>query len=78
MIDSINPEWIGYLALGLGILAISMKRMFLLRIVHALSAIGYLIYGILIEASPVILAGVLFLCIHSYHILQLLKKSSHE
>lgn len=78
MIGSINPEWVGYLALGLGILAISMKRMFLLRIVHGLSAVGYLIYGILIDASPVILAGVLFLFIHSYHILQLLKKSHHE
>ncbi|WP_258103598.1 hypothetical protein [Marinoscillum sp. MHG1-6] len=69
-----STEIIGYIALGLGLLAISMKEMMILRIFHALSALAYLIYGATIGAHPVMLAGVLFICIHGYHIFQLIKK----
>jgi hypothetical protein len=72
-------EFIGYFALGLGILAMSMKRIFMLRFIHGLSAFAYLIYGFFIEANPVILAGVVFILIHTFHIYQLLTKPKpHE
>lgn len=68
-----NAEYIGYFALTLGLLAISMKRIIILRFIHATSALVYLVYGSMIGAKPVILAGVLFMIIHAYQIFLLLK-----
>lgn len=64
---------IGYLALGFGLVAMGMKRMVILRIVHMLSALTYIIYGTMIDASPVIVGGSLFIVVHGYHLIRMRK-----
>lgn len=59
---------LGYLALGLGIFAMANKHMLWLRIAHGLSAAFYVGYGLMISATPIMVAGVLFLIIHGYHL----------
>ena len=67
-------EWIGYLALAIGLIAIANKHMLWLRLLHGLSAATYIWYGISIEAYPLILGGSLFLLIHSYHLLKMAQR----
>lgn len=69
-----TAELIGYLALGFGLVAMGMKSLVPLRIIHALSAISYIVYGSMIGAYPLIIGGSLFLAIHSYHLVRIHKK----
>ena len=71
---------IGYLALTLSLLAISMKTMLILRYIHAAAAATYVIYGVMIDAFPLMLGGALFMIIHLIHIVRLwkAKKPAYE
>ena len=69
---------IGYVALALSLLAISMKTMLVLRYIHAAAAATYILYGLLIDAIPLMLGGSLFMVIHLIHITKLHKKKRPE
>ncbi|WP_170148028.1 YgjV family protein [Marinoscillum furvescens] len=71
-----SAEWIGYLALGFSLMAMAHNNIIKLRVLHALSAISYVGYGIYLEALPLIIGGVLFLMIHSYHLLRFSKNKT--
>ena len=51
---------VGYLALGLGLFAISKKNMITFRLWHIASAVCYILFGLLLSAIPIITGGVLF------------------
>ncbi|MEQ8584215.1 MAG: hypothetical protein RIC30_00800 [Marinoscillum sp.] len=63
-----TAEILGYIALGLGIFAMANKHMLWLRVAHGLSAAFYVGYGLMISANPIVVAGVIFLFIHGYHL----------
>lgn len=65
---------IGYLALGVGLFAISKKEIFSLRLWHLTSSVLYLTYGIFLQAYPVITSGILFIFIHLYNLNKLLSE----
>ncbi|MBL4754121.1 MAG: YgjV family protein [Flavobacteriales bacterium] len=67
-------ELLAYIALGISLLSMNMKRMLHLRIFHALSSLLYGIYGTYIDSLPLIVGGALFVIIHLYHIVRALKK----
>ena len=71
-----SPEMIGYAALGLGVVALGMKRMVPLRVIHTCSAITYIVYGSLIDATPIIIAGSVSVIIHGFHLIRLQKKNN--
>jgi len=58
----------GFLALGLALFALSNKNIIKLRVWHFLSSLMYILYGIAINAMPVIIGAVLYCFIHGYHI----------
>ncbi|MEQ8472218.1 MAG: hypothetical protein RIC35_13585 [Marinoscillum sp.] len=69
-------EIIGYLAIALGLIAIANKNMVKLRIIHGLSAATYICYGVMIEAYPIAFGGVIFMGIHTYHLIKIKRKST--
>lgn len=71
-----SAEWTGYLALGLSLMAMANNNMLKLRVLHALSAIAYIVYGVLLDAFPLVIGGSLFLMIHSYHLLKFSRSKS--
>lgn len=74
--DPMTEEIAGYLALGFGVIAMGMKKLMMLRIVHAFSAMSYIVYGSMIHAIPIIIGGSTFLVIHAYHLIRLWKKTT--
>lgn len=66
-------EWIGYFALAASLLAMGRKNMLNLRLIHSVSALAYMLYGYLISAWPIVIGGSLFLVIHAFHIVKLVR-----
>ncbi|WP_409557937.1 MULTISPECIES: YgjV family protein [Flavobacteriaceae] len=64
-------ETLGYLAIATGFFAITKKDMGSFRLWHLLSSFFYIIYGFLLQSSPLIIAGIIFCIIHLYHIRKL-------
>lgn len=67
-------EVLAYIALGISLLSMNMKKMLHLRIFHAISSLLYSIYGMYLNSLPLIIGGVLFVIIHLYHIVRMLRK----
>jgi len=68
-------EYIGYTALVISLLSINMTNMLFFRWLHLLSSCIYCFYGVLIEATPLIVGASLFVLIHSYRIYKMYKVS---
>lgn len=68
----------GYLAIAVGLFAISRKSLFSLRLWHLISSILYLIYGLFTLAYPVIVSGVLFIFIHLYNLNKIVKQRDNK
>lgn len=64
-------EILGYLAIATGFFAITKKEMGAFRLWHLISSFFYIIYGFLLQSSPLIIAGIIFCIIHLYHIRKL-------
>jgi hypothetical protein len=62
---------IGYVALGLALVAMMSKRIKTLRWVHLVSCMFYMTYGIVTKANPVAIGAVLFGLIHVFHLYKL-------
>lgn len=71
-------DTLAYTALVISLLSVSMKKMLSFRIIHLISSSLYLSYGLFIEAYPIALGGALFILIHFYHIMILLKQKNKE
>ncbi len=61
-------EVLGYLAIAVGLIAMSCKEIIWLRSIHSISALIYIVYGSMIEALPIVVGGSVFLLIHMYHL----------
>ncbi|WP_291726082.1 YgjV family protein [Bernardetia sp.] len=64
-------EILGYLAIATGFFAITKKEMGAFRLWHLISSFFYIIYGFLLQSSPLIIAGIIFCIIHLYHLRKL-------
>lgn len=63
-----TAEILGYVAIVIGLIAMSQKKVTNLRIIHSISAFTYVIYGLWIEAYPITVGGLIFMIIHIWHL----------
>ncbi|WP_025665539.1 hypothetical protein [Aquimarina megaterium] len=66
LIDSI-----GYTALVINLYSMSTKGEYKLRLISLIANIGYILYGALISATPIILGCTIAVLLHGYHIRRL-------
>ncbi len=64
---------IGYTALGINLFSMTMKNIFLLRVLSLIANFIYLIYGILLNAPPFIIGCGIAIIIHGFHLFKLRK-----
>ncbi len=60
--------WIGYLALGMSLWAVTKRNMRAFRWLHLMASVLYIAYGLSIEAYPIAIGGSIFMMIHVYHL----------
>lgn len=70
-------EVLGYIAIATGFFAITKKEMQAFRFWHLISSFFYIIYGVFLKSSPLIIAGVIFCIIHIYHLKKLKSKKNN-
>lgn len=66
-------EILGYIAIATGFFAIAKKEMGAFRLWHLVSSFFYIIYGLFLESSPLVIAGIVFCVIHLYHLRKIKK-----
>lgn len=66
LIDSI-----GYAALVVNLYSMSAKGEYKLRVISLIANIGYIIYGTLLSALPIIVGCTIAVLLHGYHIKRL-------
>ncbi len=66
LIDSI-----GYAALVVNLYSMSAKGEYKLRVISLIANIGYIIYGALLSALPIIVGCTIAVLLHGYHIKRL-------
>ena len=58
----------GYLGVGLGLFAITKKKINIFRFWHIVSCISYIVYGLLIHAYPIVFSGTAYVLIHLWRV----------
>ncbi len=66
LIDSI-----GYVALVINLYSMSTKGEYKLRLISLIANIGYIFYGALISAAPIIIGCTIAVFLHGFHIRRL-------
>ena len=66
LIDSI-----GYAALVINLYSMSTKGEYKLRLISLIANVGYIIYGSLISATPIIVGCTIAVLLHGYHVRRL-------
>ncbi len=66
LIDSI-----GYVALAINLYSMSTKGEYKLRLISLIANVGYIFYGALISATPVVIGCAIAVFLHGYHIRRL-------
>ncbi|MDF2873941.1 MAG: hypothetical protein K0R22_624 [Sporomusa sp.] len=67
--ETINVvEWLGYLASGMVAVSFVMKSIKKLRFINLVGAILFVIYGIAIQAVPVVLANLFVVGVNIYYL----------
>ncbi len=66
LIDSI-----GYIALVINLYSMSAKGEYKLRLISLIANTGYILYGALISATPIIVGCTIAVLLHGYHIRRL-------
>ena len=61
-------EWLGYIALFMSLFSMTMTDIKRLRWLHLFASVFYLVYGLAIEAIPIMLGGAIFMILHIYHL----------
>ena len=59
---------VGYIAIGLALVAMISKQIIVLRWIHLTSCVFYAVYGFITDTNPVTLGAILFGGIHIYHL----------
>ncbi len=77
-----NPfliDSIGYTALVINLYSMSTKGEYKLRLISLIANIGYILYGALISATPIIVGCTIAVLLHGYHIRRLrINKNSND
>ena len=74
LIDSI-----GYGALVINLYSMSTKSEYKLRLISLIANVGYILYGTLISAPPIIVGCTIGVFLHGYHIRRLrINNNSHD
>jgi len=72
-------DCIGYSALVINLYSMSTKGEYKLRLVSLIANIGYIFYGTLISAPPIIIGCTIAVFLHGYHIRRLrIKDNSND
>lgn len=69
-----NPiliDSIGYAALVINLYSMSTKGEYKLRLISLNANLGYILYGVLISATPIIVGCTIAVFLHGYHIRRL-------
>lgn len=77
-----NPiliDSIGYGALIINLYSMSTKGEYKLRLISLIANVGYIFYGVLISATPIIVGCTIAVFLHAYHIRRLqIKKTTND
>ena len=73
LIDSI-----GYAALVINLYSMSTKGEYKLRLISLIANIGYIFYGALISASPIIIGCTIAVFLHGFHLRRLRIKENYN
>ncbi len=65
-------EIVGYAASALIVVSLTMKSILRLRLIGLAGSLTFLVYGVLIEAFPIVLVNSIVVVIHAYHLRHLL------
>lgn len=66
---------IGYFGLVINLYSMSTKGEYKLRLISLIANIIYIIYGVLISATPIIVGCTIAVFLHVYHLKRILKKN---
>jgi hypothetical protein len=69
------PEIVGYTASALVVLSITMRSILRLRIIGLAGSTTFLVYGILIDAIPIVITNAVIMAIHLWFLRKLLGKT---
>lgn len=78
--NSIIIDSIGYFALVINLYSMSASGEYKLRFISVIANFIYILYGILIAATPIVIGCSIAVILHSYHLrkIQLAKTNSHD
>ncbi len=69
---------IGYAALVINLYSMSTKGEYKLRLISLIANIGYIIYGLLISAAPIIVGCTIAVFLHGFHLRRLQINNSND
>lgn len=69
------PEVVGYVASALVVLSITMRSILRLRLIGLVGSTAFLVYGILIDAIPIVITNAVIMGIHLWFLRKLLRKT---
>jgi hypothetical protein len=69
---------IGYTALSLNLISMSMKNILYLRVCSLLANAVYVVYGIMLDTPPVFIGCAIGTFLHSYWIYRILNEQSEQ
>ncbi|MDT7833220.1 hypothetical protein RQM59_12555 [Flavobacteriaceae bacterium S356] len=77
--DPFLIDSIGYAALVINLYSMSTKGEYKLRLISLIANIGYIVYGALLSAPPIIIGCTIAVLLHGYHIRRLrINKHSND
>lgn len=69
---------IGYTALSLNLISMSMKNVFYLRILGLVANTIYIMYGVMLDAPPVFIGCAIAVLLHSYRIYKTINEKAEK
>jgi len=67
-------DTIGYISNAILLISSMQTKMMKLRILCLIGTLLYLLYGILLNANPIIISSIIYIMIHSYNIYKIIKE----
>jgi len=76
--NSVLIDSIGYVALVINLYSMSTKGEYKLRLISLIANMGYILYGVLISATPIIVGCTIAVFLHGFHIRRLRIKDNNN
>jgi hypothetical protein len=71
-------DTVGYTALILNLISMSMKNLLNLRLISLIANVIYIYYSIMISATPMIIGSVIAFILHGYGIFMIVRKTKAD